>query len=96
MLYGMAMKTQNLSDEYIADLGHRIKLIRTFLKLDQRQFSELMKTAQSQISKIEAGKSAPTLYQLVKVKRLAEEDDYLRENLTWDWILDGKGRAIIG
>ena len=92
----MAMKTQNLSDEYIADLGHRIKLIRTFLKLDQRQFSELMKTAQSQISKIEAGKSAPTLYQLVKVKRLAEENDYLRENLSWDWILDGKGKVIIG
>lgn len=92
----MAMKTQNLSDEYIADLGHRIKLIRTFLRLDQRQFSELMKTAQSQISKIEAGKSAPTLYQLVKVKRLAEENDYLRENLSWDWILDGKGKVIIG
>ena len=92
----MAMKTQNLSDEYIADLGHRIKVIRTFLRLDQRQFSELMKTAQSQISKIEAGKSAPTLYQLVKVKRLAEENDYLRENLSWDWILDGKGKVIIG
>ena len=96
MLFDMAMKIQNLSDEYIAELGHRIKLIRTFLKLDQRQFSELMKTAQSQISKIEAGRSAPTLYQLIKVKRLSEEDEYLRENLTWDWILDGKGKGVIG
>ena len=96
MLFGMSMKTQNLSEEYLADLGHRIKLIRTYLRLDQRQFSELMETAQSQISKIEAGKSAPTLNHLIKIKRLSEKNDYLRENLSWDWIIDGKGKAIVG
>ena len=89
------MKTQNLSNEYIANLSHRIKSIRTFLKLDQSEFSELMKTTQSQISKIEAGRSAPTLYQLIKMKRLTEENDFLRKNLGWDWILEEKGRGII-
>ena len=41
-------------------------------------------------------KSAPTLFQLIRIERLAEENDYLRENLTWEWTLEGKGREIIG
>ncbi len=90
------MKTQNLSKEYLQELGHRLKIIRTFLKLDQRKVSELMKTGQSQISKIELGRSAPTLFQLRVIKKLADEDDYFRENLTWEWILEGKGKGIIG
>ena len=88
------MKTQRLPDEYLLELGHRLKVIRTLLKLDQRQMSELMKTGQSQISKIESGRSAPTLHQLIKLKRLAEKNDYLRENLSWEWILEGKGKGI--
>ena len=92
----MPMKTQKLPEEYLLELGHRLRIIRTFLKLDQRQMSELMKTGQSQISKIEAGRSAPTIYQLFKIKKIAEEDDYLRENLSWEWILEGKGKGIIG
>ena len=58
--------------------------------------SELMKTGQSQVSKIELGRSAPTLFQLRTIKKLADEDNYLRENLTWKWILEGKGKGIIG
>jgi transcriptional regulator with XRE-family HTH domain len=90
------MKTQNFSEEYLQELGHRMRIIRTFLHLDQRKMSELMKTGQSHISKIEKGRSAPTLFLLRTIKNLAEEDDYLRENLTWEWLLDGKGRGIIG
>ena len=90
------MKTQTLPEEYLQELGHRLKVIRTFLKLDQRQMSKLMKTGQSQISKIEAGRSAPTLYQLITIKKITEENDYLRENLSWEWILEGKGKGIIG
>jgi transcriptional regulator with XRE-family HTH domain len=90
------MKTQNLPAEYLIGLGLRLKVIRTFLKLDQRQMSKLMKTGQSQISKIESGRSAPTLSQLIRIKRLSEENDYLRENLSWEWILEGKGKGIIG
>ena len=90
------MKTQKLPEEYLLELGHRLRIIRTFLKLDQRQMSELIKTGQSQISKIEAGRSAPTLYQLFTIKKIAEEDDYLRQNLSWEWILEGKGKGIIG
>jgi len=90
------MKTQELPEEYLLELGHRLRIIRTFLKLDQRQMSKLIKTGQSQISKIESGRSAPTLHQLIKIKRMAEEDDYLRENLSWEWILEGKGKGIIG
>ena len=90
------MKIQKLPDEYLEELGHRLKVIRTLLKLDQRQMSKRMKTGQSQISKIEAGRAAPTLHQLMKINDIAGEDDYLRENLSWEWILEGKGKGIIG
>jgi len=90
------MKTQNFSEEYLRELGHRMRIIRAFLKLDQRKMSELMKTGQSHISKIEKGRSAPTLFQLRTIRKLADEDDYLRDNLTWEWLLDGKGKGIVG
>ena len=91
------MKTKNLpSDEYLQELGHRIRIIRTFLKLDQKELSKLLKIGQSQMSKIESGRSAPTLQELISIKRLAEENDYLRDNLSWEWIMDGKGKGIIG
>jgi transcriptional regulator with XRE-family HTH domain len=91
------MKTKNLpSDEYLQELGHRVRIIRTFLKLDQKELSKLLKIGQSQMSKIESGRSAPTLQELIRIKRLAEENDYLRDNLSWEWIMDGKGRGIIG
>ena len=91
------MKTKNLpSDEYLQELGHRIRIIRTFLKLDQKELSKLLKIGQSQMSKIESGRSAPTLQELIRIKRLAEENDYLRDNLSWEWIMDGKGKGIIG
>jgi len=96
LLYNSRMKTQKLSTDHLKALGHRLKVIRTILNLDQRQMSEFMCTAQSQISKIEIGRSAPTLYQLIKVKEIADKTDSLRENLTWEWLLEGKGKGIIG
>jgi len=91
------MKTKNLPpDEYLQELGHRVKIIRTFLKLDQKELSKLLKIGQSQMSKIESGRSAPTLQELIRMKRLAEENDYLQDNLSWEWIMDGKGKGIIG
>ena len=50
----------------------------------------------AQMSKIESGGSAPTLYKLIRIKKLAGEHDYLRENLSWEWILEGKGKGLIG
>jgi len=91
------MKRKSLPPgEYLQELGHRVKIIRTFLKLDQKQMSKLLKIGQSQMSKIESGRSAPTLKELTRIKRLAEENDYLRENLSWEWIMDGKGKGILG
>ena len=91
------MKRKSLPpDEYRQELGHRVKIIRTFLKLDQKELSKLLKIGQSQMSKIESGRSAPTLQELIRIKRLAEENDYLRDNLSWEWIMDGKGKGIIG
>jgi len=91
------MKRENaLSDEYLQELGHRLRIIRTFLKLDQKEMSKLLKIGQSQMSKIESGRSAPTIQELTRIKRLAEENDYLRDNLSWEWIMDGKGRGIVG
>ena len=91
----VSMKRRGLSEDYLFKLGHRIRIIRTFLKLDQKQMSERTQIAQSQISKIESGRAAPTLNQLLEIKKLADEYDQLRENLTWDWILEGKGKGLI-
>ena len=90
-----SMKRRGLSEDYLFKLGHRIRIIRTFLKLDQKQMSESTQIAQSQISKIESGRAAPTLNQLLEIKKLADENDQLHENLTWDWILEGKGEGLI-
>jgi transcriptional regulator with XRE-family HTH domain len=90
------MRIQKLPHEYLQNLSHRLRIIRTFLRLDQKEMAKLMKTGQSQVSKIESGRSAPTLYQLRTIKNLADENDYLRDNLTWEWILEGKGKGIIG
>jgi transcriptional regulator with XRE-family HTH domain len=89
------MKTQTMPEEYLQELGHRLRIIRTFLKLDQREMSKLLKTGQSHISKIEAGRAAPTLYQLMRIKKLTEDDEYLGANLSWEWILEGKGKGIV-
>ena len=88
------MRTQNLTNQYLMDLGHRIKLVRTYLKYDQKMLAESLSTVPSQISKIESGKSAPTLFYLLRIKELADKDDYLRENLSWNWLLEGKGRGV--
>ena len=90
------MKNKDISEDYLRELGHRFKIIRTFLKLDQSKMSQLLNIGQSQLSKIEAGRSAPTIYQLIRLKKISEEDNYLRESLTWEWILEGKGKGIIG
>ena len=72
------MNKQKLSEEYLKNLGHRLKRIRTVLNYDQKGMSEALDTAQSQISKIEAGQSGPTLYQLLRLKRVMEEHSELR------------------
>lgn len=90
------MKKTKMTEEYLKGLGHRLKIIRAVLNFDQKRMSKLMETAQSQISKIEAGQSAPTLHQLLKIKSIAEENVYLREALSWEWLLEGKGKGILG
>lgn len=88
------MKQQRLSPEYMAEVGNRIKLIRIYLKYDQKQLSKYLQTTQSQLSKVEAGKCEMPLYLLLRVKKLADTDEYLRENLTWSWLLEGKGKGV--
>lgn len=88
------MKLQRLSPEYMAELGNRIKLIRTYLKYEQKDLAKYLKTAQSQLSKIEAGKAESAIYHLLMIKKLADTDEYLRENLTWSWLLEGKGKGV--
>ena len=90
------MKTQRLEIEYLSELGLRIKLIRTYMKYDQKMLAEYLKTSASQVSKFEAGQSAPTLYYLLMIKELANQNDDLRENLSWSWLLEGKGKGVIG
>lgn len=88
------MKLQRLSPEYLEELGNRIKLVRTYLKYDQKQLAKYLRTAQSQLSKVEAGKAEPGIYHILMIKKLADDNDYLRENLTWTWLLEGKGKGV--
>lgn len=88
------MKLQRLSPDYLIELGNRIKLVRTYLKYDQKKLAKYLRTAQSQLSKIEAGKAEPGIYHLLMIKKLADTDDYLRDNLTWTWLLEGKGKGV--
>ena len=88
------MKVQRLSPEYLTEIGTRIKTIRTFLKYDQKKLAQYLRTVPSQLSKIEAGKAEPKIYHLLMLKKLADTDEYLRDNLTWSWLLEGKGKGV--
>ena len=88
------MKVHRLSSEYLVELGTRIKTVRTFLKYDQKRLAQYLRTAASQMSKIEAGKAEPGIYHLLMIKKLADTNEYLRENLTWTWLLEGKGKGV--
>ena len=90
------MKSKKLPDKYLAELGNRIKIIRTYLNVDQKKMAELTSIAQSQISKIETGKAAPSLKQLIKIKTIAEKNKDISEGLSWEWIIEGKGKGVIG
>jgi len=88
------MRVQRLPTEYLEELGHRIKVVRTFIKYEQKDLAKYLRTAQSQVSKIEAGKAAPSLYHLLLIKKLADEDENLKGKLSWNWLLEGKGAEI--
>ena len=63
-------------------IGRRIREIRGF-DLTQIEFSELLGISQTQLSKYERGKSAPTPEILLKLKKFSRR--------TTDWILTGEG-----
>jgi len=88
------MKVQRLSPEYLAEVGNRIKLVRTYLRYDQKRLSQYLRTSQAQLSKIESGKAEPGIYHLLMIKKLADTNDYLRDNLDWSWLLEGKGKGV--
>ena len=88
------MKVQRLSPEYLTELGTRIKTIRTFLKYDQKKLAQYLRTVPSQLSKIESGKAEPGIYHMLMLKKLADTDEYLRDNLTWSWLVEGKGKGV--
>ncbi len=88
------MKVQRLSPEYLAEVGNRIKLVRTYLRYDQKRLSQYLRTSQAQLSKIESGKAEPGIYHLLMIKKLADTNGYLRDNLDWLWLLEGKGRGV--
>lgn len=94
MISYRAMRVQRLSKEYLEDLGLRIKLARTYMKLEQKEFAAKLKTAQSQVSKIESGKTCPTIYHLLTIKKLADQNENINGNLSWSWLLEGKGNIF--
>ena len=67
------MRIQKLPEKYMGQLGLRIKLVRTYMRLEQKEFALKLKTAQSQISRIESGKTVPSLYHLLAIKKLADQ-----------------------
>lgn len=90
------MKVRRLSEEYLQDLGRRIRLVRTYLNMEQRDLAESLQTSQSQLSRIEAGATPPNLYHLLKIKELADRKGAGRGEVTWEWLMEGKGMVFMG
>lgn len=91
-----SMKIRLLTDEYLKAIGHRMRVVRTLLKMNQKELAREMNTSPAQISKIETGLAPPNLYHLKRLKELSDKDEYLKENLSWEWLMEGKGKGIIG
>jgi transcriptional regulator with XRE-family HTH domain len=62
-------------------IGFRVREIRGF-KLKQTEFAQILGIGQTQLSKYERGKSAPTAEILLKLKRFSGRST--------DWILVGE------
>ena len=77
------MKTRN-QEEVRLDLkaiGRRVREIRGF-DLKQTEFAKILGIGQTQLSKYERGKSAPTAEILLKLKSFSKKST--------DWILTGE------
>lgn len=77
------MKTGNQEDLRLdlKAIGRRIRQIRGF-DLKQTEFAQILGISQTQMSKYERGKSAPTPEILLKLKRFSKK--------SIDWILTGE------
>jgi transcriptional regulator with XRE-family HTH domain len=86
------MQKQKIPNKYLKELGDRIKHIRIALGYDQKKMSDALDTSQSRISKIEAGNASPTLYQLLRLKKVIKVGGNLAQhnNASWGWVLEGK------
>jgi len=79
------LKNKNQEEEEVRldlkAIGRRVREIRGF-DLKQTEFSEILGISQTQLSKYERGKSAPTPEILLRLKR------HSRKSV--DWILTGE------
>ena len=64
------------------------------MKIEQKELAKKLKTGQSQISKIEAGMAAPSLYHLLMIKELVDKNKSINGKLSWTWLLEGKGNIV--
>jgi transcriptional regulator with XRE-family HTH domain len=74
-------KTQEEVRLDLKAIGFRVREIRGF-KLKQTDFAKILGIGQTQLSKYERGKSAPTAEILLKLKRFSKK--------SIDWILTGE------
>jgi len=77
------LKTKNQEDVRLdlKGIGRRIREIRGF-DLKQAEFAKILGIGQTQLSKYERGKSAPTPEILLKLKKYSKKST--------DWILTGE------
>jgi len=77
------LKTKNQEDVRVdlKAIGRRIREIRGF-DLKQAEFAKILGIGQTQLSKYERGKSAPTPEILLKLKKFSRR--------TVDWVLTGE------
>lgn len=88
------MKVRRLSSEYLQHLGYRVKILRTLMKMNQGDLASPLQTTASQISKMEQGKATPNLYHLLTIKELADRDQNLGGEISWKWLLHGRGNMF--
>jgi transcriptional regulator with XRE-family HTH domain len=62
----------NISNDFLSDIGTRLKITREKKRFSQKELSQLIEVAPNQYSKIEAGKVVPSLKTLARAAKILE------------------------
>jgi len=73
------------------EIGQRIRIVRTYLRLNQEKLAETLSMSQSQLSRIESGFTPPTVQHLRIIRNIANSSKAIHGKLCWEWLIEGSG-----